>query len=152
MKKKGKEFKIVAVVVICLLLFFTAFDFWWSMPVSFLKRVGAQEIAYIEVRDGNTGKHFRVEAQDDIAHIVTNIQESRLYKDGVSLGYMGTAFTLHFYDQKGKCVEKLIVNYSNTIRKDPFFYRDRDSGLCFEYLCDLEAELAGTWEESGNQP
>lgn len=151
MKKKGKVFKNVAVIVVCLLLFFTVFEFWWSMPVTLLRRMNAQEIAYIEVRDGNNGRQFRVEEQDDIAHIVTNIQERRLFKDGISLGYMGTAFTLRFYNAKGKCVEELIVNYSNTIRKDPFFYRDNDSEICFEYLCDLEAELVGTWEESGEQ-
>lgn len=145
--KKGRVFKVIAIVVIALIAAFTAFDLWWNMPVSFLKKMTAPAVAYIEVRDGQTGRQFVIEEQKDISYIVTNIQGRHLHRDGISLGYVGTWFTLRFYNAKGKCVETLTINHYNTVRKDPFFYRDNDEGLCIDYLCDLEAELAGTWED-----
>lgn len=147
MKKNKKFFKVIAIIVISFLALFTVFNIWWSFPVTFLNRVDAQDIAYIEVRDGNNGKTFVVEDAEDIAFIVNNIKGRHLYRDGISLGYMGTWYTLRFYNGKQKCVEKLIVNFYNTIRKDPFFYRDPDEGLCIDYLSDLEVELAGSWDQ-----
>lgn len=144
--RNKKIFKVITIIVVSFLALITIFDFWWSIPVSFLNRVDAQDIAYIEVRDGNNGKSFVVEDADDIAYIVDNIKGRHLYRDGISLGYMGTWFTLRFYNTKQKCVEKLVINFYNTIRKDPFFYRDPDEGLCIDYLCDLEVELVGGWD------
>lgn len=147
MKKNKIIFKVIAIIVGSLLALFTVFNLWWSFPVSFLNRVDAENIAYIEVRDGTNGKTFVIEDAEDIAYIVDNIKGRHLYRDGVSLGYMGTWFTLRFYNTKQKCVDKFIINFYNTIRKDPFFYRDPDEGLCIDYLCDLEVKLAGGWEE-----
>lgn len=147
MKKNKNGFKAAAALIIAAVVLITGFDLWWNFPVSFLKKVAAQEVAYIEVRDGQTGRQFVVEEREDIDYIVANIQERHLHRDSISIGYMGTWFTMKFYNAKGKCVEELTVNHYNTVRKDPFFYRDDDEGLCIDYLCDLEAELAGTWEE-----
>lgn len=147
MKKNKKIFKVIAIIVVSLLVLITVFDFWWSFPVSFLDRVDAQDIAYIEVRDGTNGKEFVIEDAEDIAFIVNNIKGRHLHRDGLSIGYMGTWFTLRFYNAKQKCVDKFIINFYNTIRKDPFFYRDSDEELCIDYLCDLEVELAGSWDE-----
>lgn len=147
MKKKKKIFMVIAIIVVSLLALITVFDFWWSFPVSFLNRIEARNIASIEVRDGHNGKTFLVEDEEDIAYIVNNIKGRRLHRDGISLGYMGTWFSLKFYDKKQKCVDKMFINFYNTIRKDPFFYYDPDEGLCIDYLCDLEVELAGNWDE-----
>ncbi len=145
--RNRKIFKVIAIVVVSLLAVYTVFDFWWGFPVSFLKRVDAEDIAYIEVRDGTNGKEFVVEDAEDIACIVDNIKGRTLHRDGISIGYMGTWFTLRFYNGKQKCVEKLIINFYNTLRDDPFFYRDPDEGLCIDYLCDLEVKLVGGWED-----
>ena len=59
-------------------------------------------------------------------------------REKLSLGYMGTRFRLTFYDDSGVPLETLIVNSANTIRKDPFFYRDPDASLCLDYLVSLE--------------
>ena len=149
MKKNKKIFKVIAIIVVSLLVLITVFNFWWSFPVSFLNRVDAQDIAYIEVRDGTNGKAFVIEDAEDIAYIVNNIKGRRLYRDGISLGYIGTWFTLKFYNTKQKCVEELVINFYNTLRKDPFFYRDPDEELCIDYLCDLEVEFVGDWESWG---
>lgn len=147
MKKKSGIFKVIVIVAVVFLVLFTVVSLWWDIPVSFLNGVEAQKIAYIEVRDGSNGKTFQIREAEDIAFIVDNIQGRHLYKSAISLGYVGTWFNLIFYDDSGRCVEQLTLNFYNTLRKDPFFYQDRDEGLCIDYLCELELELAGAWDE-----
>lgn len=55
----------------------------------------------------------------------------------VSIGYMGSLFTLKFYDANDKIIDKFIVNYYDTIKKDPFFYKDSTRSLCVDYLKKL---------------
>ncbi|HJD30904.1 MAG TPA: hypothetical protein H9912_03080 [Candidatus Eisenbergiella stercorigallinarum] len=44
---------------------------------------------------------------------------------------------------KNKKIRLIIaINSSNTIRKDPFFYRC-DGDLCFDYLKELEEKYSG---------
>lgn len=144
-KKKGLRVAVLIVVILAVVL--GAVDLWWNMPVSFLKNTAPAQISRIEVRDGQTGKSFVLDRQEDIAYIVENLQQSRLRRDGISLGYVGAWFMLDFYNTKGKRIERLTINHYNTLRKDPFFYRDNNEGLCIDYLSSLEAELAGAWEE-----
>ena len=95
------------------------------------------DVKSIYVFDGNTGKDFDISDPDEIRYIVENIQSNKLESDKVSIGYSGYSFRMHFYDEEGKRIESFIVNYVNTIRKDPFFYRC-DGELCYEYLKELE--------------
>ena len=112
--------------------------FWWATPVTFLKGVPADKVTSIEVFDGGTGIGFTVVAPEDIQYIVSNLQQASMQREKLSLGYMGTRFRLTFYDDSGVPLETLIVNSANTIRKDPFFYRDPDASLCLDYLVSLE--------------
>ena len=112
--------------------------FWWATPVTFLEGVPADKVTSIEVFDGGTGIGFTVVAPEDIQYIVSNLQQASMQREKLSLGYMGTRFRLTFYDDSGVPLETLIVNSANTIRKDPFFYRDPDASLCLDYLVSLE--------------
>ena len=100
----------------------------------FLEGVPADKVTSIEVFDGGTGIGFTVVAPEDIQYIVSNLQQASMQREKLSLGYMGTRFRLTFYDDSGVPLETLIVNSANTIRKDPFFYRDPDASLCLDYL------------------
>ena len=113
---------------------FLAALFWWATPVTFLEGVPADKVTSIEVFDGGTGIGFTVVAPEDIQYIVSNLQQASMQREKLSLGYMGTRFRLTFYDDSGVPLETLIVNSANTIRKDPFFYRDPDASLCLDYL------------------
>ncbi len=117
---------------------FLAALFWWATPVTFLEGVPADKVTSIEVFDGGTGIGFTVVAPEDIQYIVSNLQQASMQREKLSLGYMGTRFRLTFYDDSGVPLETLIVNSANTIRKDPFFYRDPDASLCLDYLVSLE--------------
>ena len=127
---RKRRFIFLAAVSVLLL----AALFWWATPVTFLEGIPADKVTSIEVFDGGTGIGFTVVAPEDIQYIVSNLQQASMQREKLSLGYMGTRFRLTFYDYSGVPLETLIVNSANTIRKDPFFYRDPDASLCLDYL------------------
>ena len=127
---RKRRFIFLAAVSVLLL----AALFWWATPVTFLEGVPADKVTSIEVFDGGTGIGFTVVAPEDIQYIVSNLQQASMQREKLSLGYIGTRFRLTFYDDSGVPLETLIVNSANTIRKDPFFYRDPDASLCLDYL------------------
>ena len=127
---RKRRFIFLAAVSVLLL----AALFWWATPVTFLEGVPADKVTSIEVFDGGTGIGFTVVSPEDIQYIVSNLQQASMQREKLSLGYMGTRFRLTFYDDSGVPLETLIVNSANTIRKDPFFYRDPDASLCLDYL------------------
>ncbi len=131
---RKRRFIFLAAVSVLLL----AALFWWATPVTFLEGIPADKVTSIEVFDGGTGIGFTVVAPEDIQYIVSNLQQASMQREKLSLGYMGTRFRLTFYDDSGVPLETLIVNSANTIRKDPFFYRDPDASLCLDYLVSLE--------------
>ena len=131
---RKRRFIFLAAVSVLLL----AALFWWATPVTFLEGIPADKVTSIEVFDGGTGIGFTVVAPEDIQYIVSNLQQASMQREKLSRGYMGTRFRLTFYDDSGVPLETLIVNSANTIRKDPFFYRDPDASLCLDYLVSLE--------------
>ena len=131
---RKRRFIFLAAVSVLLL----AALFWWATPVTFLEGIPADKVTSIEVFDGGTGIGFTVVAPEDIQYIVSNLQQASMQREKLSLGYMGTRFRLTFYDDSGVPLETLIVNSANTIRKDPFFYRNPDASLCLDYLVSLE--------------
>lgn len=131
---RKRRFIFLAAVSVLLL----AALFWWATPVTFLEGIPADKVTSIGVFDGGTGIGFTVVAPEDIQYIVSNLQQASMQREKLSLGYMGTRFRLTFYDDSGVPLETLIVNSANTIRKDPFFYRDPDASLCLDYLVSLE--------------
>ena len=131
---RKRRFIFLAAVSVLLL----AALFWWATPATFLEGIPADKVTSIEVFDGGTGIGFTVVAPEDIQYIVSNLQQASMQREKLSLGYMGTRFRLTFYDDSGVPLETLIVNSANTIRKDPFLYRDPDASLFFDYLVSLE--------------
>lgn len=137
MEKVKKSFFIIPIVLLVIVIG----GVWWNMPANFLKNISAEDVAYIKVFDGNTGKRFIIKGTDNIAYIVSNMKGRAMKKEKVSLGYSGTMFQLTFFNENDKVMSEFIVNYYDTIRKDPFFYKDATEGLCVDYLKNLENEM-----------
>jgi hypothetical protein len=91
----------------------------------------------ISVFDGNNGNGFAIEDESEIQYIVENIQSIAMTREKVSVGYSGYTFRMKFYDSNGNEMDGFIINSSNTIRNDPFFYRC-NGDLCFDYIKELE--------------
>ena len=131
MKQKKIRFIIATVFVLIV-----ALAIWYFIPTTFLNKVNPSDIKSISVFDGNTGERFDFSNADEIHYVVENIQNTKMKKDTLSIGYTGFRFRISFFDRNGKEIESFIINTSNTIRKDPFFYRC-DGNLCFDYLKEL---------------
>ena len=111
----------------------------WTVPSNFLDDIKSENIVSISVRDGSTGSNFEITDQEDIRFIVEKIQSQPFKKDGISMFYLGTLYTMTFYDSNNKIIGEFILNSNDSIRKDPFFYKTTPelSGLT-EYLSNLK--------------
>ena len=130
---KHKKIRFIIATVFVLIV---ALAIWYFIPTTFLSKVNPSDIKSISVFDGNTGERFDFSNADEIHYVVENIQNTKMKKDTLSIGYTGFRFRISFFDRNGKEIESFIINTSNTIRKDPFFYRC-DGNLCFDYLKEL---------------
>jgi uncharacterized protein YxeA len=135
---KNKKICLIVAIVFVLI---AALAIWYFVPTTFLSKVNSSDIKSISVFDGNTGERFVFSDTDEIRYVVENIQSTKMKKDTLSIGYLGFSFRISFFDENGKEIESFTINSSNTIRKDPFFYRC-DGDLCFDYLKELEEKYS----------
>ena len=136
---KNKKFRLIIAITFVLA---AALAIWYFNTTTFLRKVNPSDIKSISVFDGNTGESFDFSDTDEIRYVVENIQSTIMKKDTLSMGYTGYSFRISFFDENEKEIESFIINSSNTIRKDPFFYRC-DGDLCFDYLKELEEKYSG---------
>ncbi|MCI1960064.1 MAG: hypothetical protein LKJ25_10630 [Clostridia bacterium] len=131
---KHKKTFIVMIVLIfsvmCVLI-------WRKSPNRFLKNISSSDVSYIEIFNGGTGNSIKVSDENDIEYIIDNIKGIKFYKRKMSAGYMGYRFRISFYNNDNKQLAVLIINSENTLRKDPFFYNDKTSSLCYKYINNL---------------
>ena len=109
---------------------------WWNAPCS-ITNIAPSEVSKIEIFDGNTGKSITITDASDIEHIITNLNKVSLKKEKISLGYMGYSFRTTVYKDNSEVYKEFIINSSNTIRKDPFFYRDSSGSIDYKYIQKL---------------
>ena len=142
-----KTFKLIlaALALICVIAVLALFP----NPVRFLNGETGENIKTIEVFNGNTGKRYTISDKADISHIIKSLQTADFGISGISLGYVGTKYNLEFTDKSGNTMEKVIINSADILRKDPFFYKDKNSALCVEYLDEIEYMLDKTPPEEG---
>ena len=111
---------------------------WWFSPKIFLANVKAEEIATIEVFNGNDGNRFTISDPDDISFITDNIKSVSLKKNSISMG-MGTTYNLRFLNTEGNEIDKFIIMNSSSIREGHVFYEcDGELEQVENYLINLE--------------
>lgn len=135
---KSKKLLIIFTVVIFAIVLVLV---WYNVPSAFLKSTDTNEVAFIQVFNGNSGNRFDITDKEQIGYIVENIQKQSFEKDGLSLFRMGTLFTISFCDSNGKVISEFTVNSDNTIRKDPFFYVTDGNMNITEYLQVIEETM-----------
>ena len=110
---------------------------WYMMPSHFLKNVSSNDIKFIHVVNGNNGSNYTIGDKEHVSYIVENIKNISFKKRGISLGRKGYQYRLTFEDAEGKTVYKFIINSNDTLRNDPFFYRDESNSICAEYISNI---------------
>ncbi|SNU05570.1 Thiol-disulfide isomerase or thioredoxin [Lachnospiraceae bacterium] len=106
---------------------------------TFLSDVSAAEVTRIEIFDGNNGTAFSITDPYEIEFIVGCFKSTKARKTGISLGRMGYTYNMQFMSDSGEVLEEFILNSSDTIRKDPFFYQAEDY-ICFDRIQSIEEE------------
>jgi len=101
---------------------------WWNVPTSMVN-IPSSEVSEIMIFNGNTGKETSITDTKEIEHIIGNLNAISVKKEKVSLGHMGYSFRTTIYNTDGAVYKELIINSNNTIRKDPFFYRDSSESI-----------------------
>ena len=134
MRTKKKVFLLIIVIVIAAIAISVV---WYFSPKAFLRGVEPSNVKSIYVFDGNTGKEFVIESPEEIERIVKNIQEVKMKRDSISVFHIGYSFIIKFTDKNGNAIDSFIINSTDTVRDDPFFYRC-DGNLCYDYLKELE--------------
>ena len=134
MKKK------VYLTLVILLLVVVVGVVWYITPSKFLKIVSAEDVKYIHIFNGNNGSNYTIGDKQQISYIVENLQNISFEKSGLSFGKKGYLYRLTFEDAEGKIIDKFIINSSNTLRSDPFFYRDESNSICAEYISNILLE------------
>lgn len=114
---------------------------WYDTPVVFLDAIEADDLSSIEVFNGNNGHTFTIVEKEVIHEVVANLQSIPMNRDSISIGRMGTYFTLTCYDNNKKKMTSFIINDESTIRKDPFFYKTNESEFCVDLLESYENGL-----------
>ncbi|MTI79532.1 MAG: hypothetical protein FH758_01420 [Firmicutes bacterium] len=129
---KNKE-----LIGICVIVFIIIGSLiWWNVATSIIK-IPPSEVSKIEIFDGNTGKEAIITDVTDIEHIIENLNAVSIKKEKISLGYMGYSFRTTIYKTDGTVYKKFIINSSNIIRKDPFFYQVRSESIDYNYIQKL---------------
>lgn len=134
MKKRTK----ILIIIGCILLLWAFLLIWWFAPTRFLRGVAPQEVASIEIFNGNNGNKFEITNPEDITNILEHIQQPHFQKTQLSLFYVGTYYQMRFMGADGKEIDSFIVNSYRLIRKDPFFYECDESMGVIEYMENLE--------------
>lgn len=97
-------------------------------------------VAKIEIFDGNTGQKTIIEDKKVIRKLVENLNGITLKKDSLSLFRMGYKYRLTLYSEKGMMGGywgTFIINGTDKIRRDPFFYKTVDGQVDIDLIENL---------------
>ena len=131
-----KSKKLLIIMPCVIIVAIIGISIWFNAPSSIIN-ISPSEVSNIKIFNGTTGKSITITDANEISHIIDNLNTVSLKKDKVSLGYMGYVFRITIYKANGKEYKEFIINSKNTIRKDPFFYRDNFASIDFDYIQQL---------------
>lgn len=89
-------------------------------------KLNPSDVGMIKVFDGHTGKFAEITDEEDITHIIGNLNSVVLKREKVSLFRMGHSLRVTIYlkdSTKARGWHEFIINTSDYVRKDPFFYK-----------------------------
>lgn len=126
----------IMLVILSVVLVLGAYFIFSFIPHK-LVNIEPSEVSSVYIFDGATGKEFSITGRNDIEHIIGNLNSITFKKDGWSLGYMGYSFRTTIYKANGKVYKEFIINSADTVRDDPFFYRDSTNSIDYSYIRNL---------------
>lgn len=114
---------------------------WWLLPVRLLGGTPAEEIAAIEVMNGNNGDQFVISDAEDISRIVNGIRQVNFRKKEFSSN-IDYWYHLTFIGGSGEKITSL------GIRNTRYVQKDITGKQVLYYYCDGELDEVGNYLES----
>ena len=102
-----------------------------------LFNINPSDVAKIVVFNGNNGKETVIRDKEAIHTIVLNLNSVTFQKGKPSIGYMGYHYRITIFDKMDSEQKKFIMNSSDTIRYNGFFYRTENESLIYDYLNEI---------------
>lgn len=134
-KEQSMKKKISAIILI-LAVIVSVCTICYQMPVDMMN-LDAEEVCEIRIFNGNNGQEIQITDRQAITHIIENLGGVQLKRSGLSLGYMGYSFRITIYLSNGKKARgwnEFVLNSSDSIRKDPFFYKVVKGNIDYEFI------------------
>ena len=128
--KKPKAILFIIIIISISLIYAT------YLPRSIIT-ISPEDVSYIHIFSGSTGKYIDVSDSEDIAHIITNLNDCKFEKGKCSIFRMGYSYELTIYKKNEKIYKKLILNSSDTVRHHGFFFTTKDSLIDLDYIDSL---------------
>lgn len=114
---------------------------WWLLPVRLLSGVEPEEIAAIEVINGNNGDQFVIADAEDISRIVNGIRQVNFRKKGFGSD-IDFWYQLTFIEGNGEKITSI------RIRNTRYAQKDITGKQVLYYYCDGELDEVGSYLES----
>lgn len=130
MKKRVAIFASIAVILLGILII------WYNTSID-LMDLDPNEVMEIEVFNGNMGNATHITDKSQIENMIDNLNSVQLKRGKPSVGYMGYSFDITIYLSDGSVAGRwnhFIINSSDSIRKDPFFYTVVEGIIDYDYI------------------
>ena len=97
----------------------------------------AEDVAKIELLDGNNGDLVEITDEETISYIADDINEM-LFKRGMPTGVSGGwSYWIKWYDASGKEIDSLMLVSDNQIREEDYFYESTNGTFDIEFFDEL---------------
>ena len=126
---KKKMIILLSAMVICLI----GIIVWYNVSLNLTDLV-PDEVMEIVVFNGNSGETTHITDEQQIQHIIQNLNDVTVKKWKPSVGY---SFKITIYLSDGNEADgwnNFIINSEDTIRKDPFFYSVVTGKIDYNYI------------------
>ena len=133
MKKRVVIFVSTAVILIGILII------WFNASID-LMDLDTDEVMEIVVFNGNTGNATHITDGYQIGYIIEDLNSVEMKRKKPSVGYMGYSFRIMIYLSDGNTAggwNNFIINSSDSIRKDPFFYTVVGGNIDYDYIAGI---------------
>lgn len=113
--------------------------FWYNAPIN-LMNLDHNDVMEIVVFNGNSGNTTHIKDKEQIRHIIDNLNDVKVKRSKLSVGYLGYSFKITIYRSDGNQADdwnNFIINSDNIIRKDPFFYAVTSGKIDYGYISNI---------------
>lgn len=130
MKKK------IAILLSAVVLLLIGAVVWFHIPLD-LMDLEPNKVMEIVVFNGNSGNTTHITDEEQLQHIIENLNGIEVKRSKPSVGVMGYSFKVTIYLDDGSESDDwnhFIINSEDTIRKDPFFYSVTQGSIDYSYI------------------